>query len=329
MASNDSPAFQATNLVSRTSKPHRILRLPGDGVGPEMADEAITILSLCSIDAHGTPSTDNILQLAKSSDAILFSAIGGPKWREYILVTNANRGAGAIRPEAGLLTLLSLFAILCPWKLPSTSLTGISALRSEIIFGIDFVIVREDCGSAYFGQKVEEEDSAIDPWAYSRAEIERVARVAAKLACAMGREKSRVKYCDEANVLASSRLWRKVVTQLYENEFSDIKLSHQLADSAAMLMMKAPTSFNGVVVTENTFGDILSDVASVVPGSLGLLPSASLGGWLGGGEKGKLMGLYEAVHRSVPGIAGKGIVNPAAMILSVAMILKYSFGMME
>ncbi|KAJ5047679.1 uncharacterized protein L3040_003499 [Drepanopeziza brunnea f. sp. 'multigermtubi'] len=309
MASNDSPAFQATNLVSRTSKPHRILRLPGDGVGPEMADEAITILSL--IDAHGTPSTDNILQLAKSSDAILFSAIGGPKWRVF-------PGAGAIRPEAGLLTLLSLFAILCPWKLPSTSLTGISALRSEIIFGIDFVIVREDCGSAYFGQKVEEEDSAIDPWAYSRAEIERVARVAAKLACAMGREKSRV-----------NRLWRKVVTQLYENEFSDIKLSHQLADSAAMLMMKAPTSFNGVVVTENTFGDILSDVASVVPGSLGLLPSASLGGWLGGGEKGKLMGLYEAVHRSVPGIAGKGIVNPAAMILSVAMILKYSFGMME
>ncbi|KAH7381044.1 3-isopropylmalate dehydrogenase [Cadophora sp. MPI-SDFR-AT-0126] len=350
MASKDSPAALATNLVSRTTatKIHSILLLPGDGVGPEIAEEALKVLSAitkisgvqfrirkamtggCSIDAHGTPLTDEVLQLAKDSDAILFGAVGGPKW-----------GAGAIRPEAGLLTLrkeLSLFANLRPCNLPSASLTNLSPLRPEIIAGTDFVIVRENCGGAYFGTKVEEADFASDPWAYSRSEIERVARVAAKLAYAMGKENpslssdgkggpTQVISCDKANVLASSRLWRKVVTEVYDKEFPDIKISHQLADSAAMLMMKAPTSFNGVVVMDNTFGDILSDVASVVPGSLGLLPSASLSGWLGEGEEGKLRGLYEPVHGSAPDIAGKGIVNPAAMILSVAMMLKYSFGM--
>jgi 3-isopropylmalate dehydrogenase len=168
------------------------------------------------------------------------------------------------------------------------------------------MLVRENCGGAYFGHKIEETDYACDPWAYSRAEIERVSRVAGWLALSRTESQGRqVISCDKANVLASSRLWRRVVSETFAREFPGVKLSHQLADSAAMLMIKNPRSFNGVVLCDNTFGDILSDVSAVVPGSLGLLPSASLGG-VPEKEGGRIQGIYEPVHGSAPDIAGKG-----------------------
>lgn len=185
--------------------------------------------------------------------------------------------------------------------------------------------MRENCGGAYYGEKVEEKDFASDPWAYSRPEIERVARLSAKLALETN-PPMQIISCDKANVLASSRLWRRVVDDVFRKEFPQLNLTHQLADSAAMKMIMNPRSFNGIVFMDNTFGDILSDVAAAIPGSLGLLPSASLAGFEGR-SGGNIKGLYEPVHGSAPDIAGKSIANPVAMILSVAMMLQYSFGM--
>ncbi|RFU28938.1 hypothetical protein B7463_g7384, partial [Scytalidium lignicola] len=312
---------------------YNICVLPGDGVGPEIIAEAVKTLQVvetlpnikfnfqyalmggCSINKHGVAITPEVLALAKSSDAVLFGSVGGPEW-----------GAGKVRPEEGVLKLraeLTAFANLRPCRFPSKSLTDRGPIRPELVEGTDFILVRENCGGAYFGDKIEEEDFASDPWSYSRAEVERVARVAASLALEHN-PPLQVISCDKANVLASSRLWRRAVTDLYAREYPQIKLSHQLADSAAMLMVKNPRSFNGIVLMDNTFGDILSDVSSVIPGSLGLLPSASISSTT---PDSKAVGLYEPIHGSAPDIAGKGIANPVATILSAAMMLKYSFGL--
>ncbi|KAK1487222.1 3-isopropylmalate dehydrogenase [Colletotrichum cuscutae] len=257
----------------------KILVLPGDGVGPEIIAEAVKVLEViqkssgvkfeirselmggCSIDKHGVALTQEVLDVAKASDAVLFGSVGGPKW-----------GAGKVRPEQGVLALrhgLNAFANLRPCKFASKSLVDRGPIRPELTEGTDFILVRENCGGAYFGDKTEEEDFASDAWAYSRAEVERVAKVAADLAMET-EPPQQVISCDKANVLAVSRLWRRAVTEFFAREYPQIKLSHQLADSAAMLMVKDPRSFNGVVLMDNTFGDILSDVSSVVPGSLGV-----------------------------------------------------------
>jgi len=273
----------------------------------------------CSIDKHGVALTDEVLGLAKKSDAVLFGSVGGPKW-----------GAGKVRPEQGVLTLrkeLNAFANIRPCRFASKSLINQSPLKPEIVKGADFITVRENCGGAYFGNKIEEEDFASDPWQYSRDEVERVSHVAASIALQED-PPSQVISCDKANVLASSRLWRRVVSEVFARDYPQIKLSHQLADSAAMLMMKDPRSFNGVVLTDNTFGDILSDVSSVIPGSLGLLPSASVSS-ISKDSKTKTVGIYEPIHGSAPDIAGKGIANPLAQILSASMMLRYSFGLVE
>ncbi|KAF9777085.1 hypothetical protein IL306_004643 [Fusarium sp. DS 682] len=308
-----------------------ILVLPGDGVGPEVVDEALKVLRVvdqhskarfniqtdlfggCSIDAHGVPITETVLQKAKEADAVLAGAVGGPKW-----------GVGKVRPEDGLLQLrhsLVSYANLRPCRFPSDSLHHLSVLNNpDKVAGVSFTILRENCGGAYFGAKEENDDFASDSWAYSRAEVERISKVAIALATAVDPPLPVIS-TDKANVLASSRLWRRVVNETFERDAPHVTLSHQLADSAAMLMMKNPRMFNGILLADNTFGDILSDEASVIPGSLGLLPSASLSGVPG--EKG-VKGFYEPVHGSAPDIAGRGIANPVATILSVAMMLRYS-----
>lgn len=290
--------------------------------------------SQCSIDAHGTPLTDETLEAAKAADAVLLGSIGGPKW-----------GTGAVRPEQGLLRIrkeMGTYGNLRPCFFASDALVEASPLKADVCRGTDFVIVRELTGGIYFGDRKEDDGSghAYDIEPYSRAEVERIARLAGFLA--RGRGETKVWSLDKANVLATSRLWRKVMTETFEKEFPDIKVEHQLIDSAAMIMVKNPRGLNGVVVTSNLFGDIISDEASVIPGSIGLLPSASLSGIPDG--KGKCNGIYEPIHGmcsplrvlfmayltrigSAPDISGKGIVNPIGTILSVAMLLRYSLNL--
>ncbi|KAI6783937.1 uncharacterized protein J7T54_001813 [Emericellopsis cladophorae] len=318
---------------------HNIVVLGGDHCGPEVVAEGIKILKTieankpsagkfnlkehlmggCSIDAHGTPLTDETLQAAQAADAVLLGAIGGPKW-----------GTGAVRPEQGLLKIrkeMGTYGNLRPCFFASDSLVDYSPLKASVCKGTDFVIVRELTGGIYFGDRKEDDGSgeAWDMEPYSRPEIERVARLAGFLA--RGRGDKKVWSLDKANVLATSRLWRKVMTETFEKEFPDLKVEHQLIDSAAMIMVKNPTGLNGVVVTSNLFGDIISDEASVIPGSIGLLPSASLSGIPDG--KGKCNGIYEPIHGSAPDISGQGIVNPIGTILSVAMMLRYSLNLPE
>lgn len=225
---------------------------------------------------------------------------------------------------------LQIFANMRPCYFPSQSLVERAPIKANLIKGVNFMLIRENCGGAYFGKKVEEEDYGCDPWEYTRDEIERVARVAGTLAMQTD-PPTPVISVDKANVLANSRVWRRIVTQLFEKEFPKVKLQHQLADSLAMLFITQPTRWNGIIVTDNTFGDILSDESGGLTGSLGLLPSASLagppGGSVGQNSVGGARGLYEPVHGSAPDISGKGLANPVAQILSLAMMLRYSFNM--
>ncbi|KAF2085459.1 beta-isopropylmalate dehydrogenase A [Saccharata proteae CBS 121410] len=316
-----------------------IVVFAGDHCGPEVTDEAIKVLKViqkerpevqfnfqdhllggASIDATGSPLTDEALTAAKNADAVILGAIGGPKW-----------GTGKVRPEQGILKLrkeMGTFGNLRPCFFASESLVDASPLKASVCAGTNFNIIRELTGGIYFGERKEDDGDgyAWDVEPYSRAEIERITRLGANLAL-QENPPLPVWSLDKANVLATSRLWRKVVTEVMEKEFPQLKLGHHLIDSAAMLMVKNPRALNGIIITSNLFGDIISDEASVIPGSLGLLPSASVSGIPDG--KTKINGIYEPIHGSAPDISGKGIVNPVAAILSAGMMLKYSLCLPE
>jgi 3-isopropylmalate dehydrogenase len=302
----------------------RIVLLPGDGIGPEIVAAARRLLEAlaafefneqliggCSIDAHGTALTDEVLAACKGADAVLLGAVGGPKWD--------TTDPTAPRPEQGLLGLrkgMGLYANLRPVR-PSPALIDASPLRADRIAGTDLLVVRELTGGIYFGDSGRDGDSAHDTCEYSAAEIERIARVGFEAAQRRGANSgrpSRVTSVDKANVLETSRLWREVVSRLAP-EYPDVALDHLLVDNAAMQLVSRPADFD-VIVTENLFGDILSDESAMLTGSLGMLPSASLGG---DGEP----GLFEPVHGSAPDIAGQGIANPLATFLSAAMMLRH------
>jgi 3-isopropylmalate dehydrogenase len=260
-----------------------------------------------AIDAYGAPLTDETLSACKRADSVLLAAAGGPKWD----TTDPSKP----RPEKGLLDLrkgMGLYANLRPVR-AIPALYDASPLKREIIEGTDLLVVRELTGGIYFGAKTRTDDEASDLCLYTRAEIERIARVAFRAA------RSRVTSVDKANVLETSRLWREVVRELHAREFPNIELEHLLVDNAAMQLIQAPRHFE-VIVTENMFGDILSDEAAMLTGSIGMLPSASLGA---AGEP----GLFEPVHGSAPDIAGTGSANPLAMILSAALMLRHGLGM--
>jgi 3-isopropylmalate dehydrogenase len=306
----------------------RLALLPGDGIGPEVTCEAVRVLeeitSLfghqftysehliggCSIDRFGAAITDETLADCQAADAVLLGAVGGPKWDDP---------QAAVRPEQGLLKLrkeLGVFANLRPVRV-HPALASLSPLKPEKLAGVDILVLRELTGGLYFGQPkgrdiINGRQRAVDTLEYYEDEIQRIVKLAFELA--LGRRK-KVTSVDKANVLESSRLWRKTALAL-ANDYPEIALDHMLVDTAAMRLVSSPASFD-VIVTENMFGDILTDEASVLAGSMGLLPSASLG------ESGP--GLYEPIHGSAPDIAGKGIANPTGAILSVAMMLQYSF----
>ncbi|KAG1052067.1 hypothetical protein G6F43_005774 [Rhizopus delemar] len=318
-----------------------IVCLPGDGVGPEIVAEAVKVLEIISkyrsaalgvefefkheliglaaMEKTGEPLPDSALDACKQADAILLGAVGG--------LPGAQIGSGP-RPEQGLLKLrkeLDLYANLRPVSFAAEKLLHLSPLKDHVVKGTNFVFVRELVGGIYFGDRKEagEDGKAYDTLPYSKPEVERVTRLAALLAKKQS-PPGKIHSVDKANVLATSRLWRKTVTETMEKEFPELGFDHQLVDSCAMAMVQRPTSLNGVVLTENMFGDILSDEASVIVGSLGLLPSASLSGLPDG--NGKCLGVYEPIHGSAPDIAGQGIANPVATILSAAMLLRYSLG---
>src|SRR5215207_9166759 len=299
-----------------------IVTLPGDGIGPEVLASALQALAAvaddldydehpfggASIDAHGTPLTDATLAACRGADAVLLAAVGGPKWD--------STDPEAPRPEQGLLGLrkgLGLYANLRPVR-PSAALLDASPLKRELIEGTDMLVVRELTGGIYFGEKTRTIDTASDLCTYSAPEIERIARIAFEAA------RSRVTSVDKMNVLETSRLWREVVTRVHGQEFPNVALERQLVDSCAMKLVAAPRHFD-VILTENMFGDILSDEAAMLTGSLGMLPSASLGG--------EGPGLFEPVHGSAPDIAGQGIANPLATLLSAALMLRHGLGMAD
>lgn len=298
-----------------------IVTLAGDGIGPEIMDAGLDVLAAVAqkidfdytivpkafggagIDAVGHPLPDDTLEAAKEADAILLAAIGSPQY-----------DTAPVRPEQGLLAIrkeLNLFANIRPLKI-FDALKHLSPLKPERIEGVDFLVVRELTGGIYFGEHSLFEDKARDVNDYTKSEIERIIRVAFDLA---SKRQKRVTSIDKQNVLATSKLWRQVAEEVAK-DYPEVTLEHQLVDSAAMLMITNPARFD-VVVTENLFGDILSDEASVLPGSLGVMPSASHS------ENGP--SLYEPIHGSAPDIAGQGIANPISMILSVAMMLRDSF----
>jgi 3-isopropylmalate dehydrogenase len=299
------------------SSPPRIVLLPGDGIGPEVLAAARRVLDAVgleaayeehpiggvAIDAHGAPLPDATLDACRQADAVLLAAVGGPKWD----TTDPDRP----RPEQGLLGLrhgLGLYANLRPVR-PVPALYDASPLRRERIEGTDLLVVRELTGGIYFGEKARTDSRARDVSEYTVEEVERIARTA------FGAARRRVTSVDKANVLETSRLWREVITRVHREEFPDTPFDHLLVDTAAMQLVAAPAAFD-VLVTENMFGDILSDEAAMLTGSIGMLPSASLGA--GDGP-----GVFEPVHGSAPDIAGTGRANPLAMFLSAALMLRH------
>ncbi len=311
----------------------KILVIPGDGIGVEVTEISINILKTlaeknniefelenelfggCSIDQHGVPVTDEVLEKAKKSDAVLLGAVGGPKWEDL---------KHELKPESGLLALrkeLDTFANLRP-AIVYPALVDASTLKKEIVEGVDIMVVRELTGGIYFGEPRgiepvgDNEEKGVNTLHYTTSEIERVARIAFEIA----RKRSRkVTSIDKSNVLESMVLWRNTVSRIHESEFNDIELEHLYVDNAAMQLIRRPKTFD-VMLSGNMFGDIISDEAAQLTGSLGMLPSASVG------NKGAI---YEPVHGSAPDIAGKDIANPIASILSMSMMLKYSFNMDE
>ena len=302
--------------------------LPGDGIGPEVVDQARRVLAVIgekwghtftlkdaliggiAIDETGSALPPETLEVARAADAVLLGAVGGPKWDDP---------RAKVRPEQGLLAIrkaLGLFANLRPVAV-NPKLVHASPLRPELLAGVDMIVVRELTGGIYFGDKMRDGDRASDLCVYTVAEVERIVRTAARIA--RGRRK-KLTSVDKANVLETSRLWREVTVRVMKEEFPDVALSHMLVDSCAMELVRAPARFD-VVVTENLFGDILSDEAAMIPGSIGMLPSASLGD--------STLGLYEPVHGSAPDIAGKGVANPYGTILSVALLLRHSLGLVK
>jgi 3-isopropylmalate dehydrogenase len=305
----------------------RIVLLPGDGIGPEIVAAARRILEVlgqfefeerlmggCSIDAHGVALADEVLEACRGADAVLLGAVGGPKWD--------TTDPAAPRPEQGLLGLrkgMGLYANLRPVR-PSPALVGSSPLREERIAGTDLLVVRELTGGIYFGDSGRDGDVAHDTCEYSAAEIERIARTAFEAARRRAEKANRaalVTSVDKANVLETSRLWREVVSRVAP-DYPDVELEHLLVDNAAMQLVSRPADFD-VILTENLFGDILSDESAMLTGSLGMLPSASLGA---AGQP----GLFEPIHGSAPDIAGQGVANPLATILSAAMMLGHGLG---
>ena len=303
----------------------KITVLPGDGIGPEVTTCAVNVLRAIAmrcghefefdeqliggiaIDAHGDPLPPATLAACKSADAVLLGAVGGPKWSD----PNAK-----VRPEQGLLGLraaLGVYANLRPVRV-HPKLAALSPLKNEKLHGVDLLFVRELTGGAYFGAKTRTADTATDECKYTVVEIERATRRAFEFARA---RRKHVTHVDKANVLETSRLWRSTVTRI-ARDYPDVTLEHQLVDSMAMLLLTRPSAYD-VIVTENLFGDILTDEAAALAGSLGVLPSASLGDGNAG--------LYEPIHGSAPDIAGKGLANPLGTILSAALLLRHSLGL--
>jgi len=315
---------------------YNLLLLPGDGIGPEVMAEVKKLIAWMNAhrmgtfkfdeglvggacyDAHGVSVTDETVAKAKAADAVIFGSVGGPKW---------DKVPYDVRPEAGLLRLrkdLALFGNLRP-AICYPALADSSSLKREAVDGLDIVIVRELTGGVYFGEPKTITDlgngqkRAVDTQVYDTYEIERIARVAFELA---RKRRNKVTSMEKRNVMKTGVLWNEVVTQVHAREFKDVQLEHQLADSGAMQLVRQPKQFD-VIVTDNLFGDVLSDVAAMLTGSLGMLPSASLGET--DPKTRKRRALYEPVHGSAPDIAGKGLANPTAMIASFGMALRYSF----
>src|SRR5690606_5172619 len=326
-----SPARARSNATKANTRRNRSMRadiavLPGDGIGPEVTAAAVEVLRAVgarhghdfqfsehdiggiAIDRHGDPLPPATLEACRRADAVLLGAVGGPKWSD----PNAT-----VRPEQGLLAIrkaLGLYANLRPVR-PHAATIGASPIKPHLLAGVDLLVVRELTGGIYFGDKTRDAASASDLCRYSTDEIERVVR----RACALARtRRGHLTSVDKANVLETSRLWRDVASRIARDEFPDVTIEHQLVDSMAMHLIAKPRAYD-VVVTENMFGDILTDEASMLAGSLGLLPSASLGDGT--------TGLYEPIHGSAPDIAGRGIANPYGAILSAALLLRHSLGL--
>jgi 3-isopropylmalate dehydrogenase len=317
---------------------HNLLLLPGDGIGPEVMAEAKRVIDFfnkggpdrfateealvggCCYDAHKVAITDATMEKAKAADAVIFGAVGGPKW---------DKVPYDVRPEAGLLRLrkdLDLYANVRP-AIVYPALADSSSLKREVVEGLDIIILRELTGGVYFGEPKTITDlgnnqkRAIDTQIYDTYEIERIGRVAFELA---RKRRNKVTSMEKRNVMKTGVLWNEVMTQLHAREFKDVQLEHMLADAGGMQLVRWPKQFD-VIVTDNLFGDVLSDIAATLTGSLGMLPSASLGE--ADAKTKKRKALYEPVHGSAPDIAGKGVANPIAMIASFGMALRYSFNL--